>query len=455
MSKLNFFLIIFLLTFLPLTSYAQDWAGLPQIQFNYRGNWSNTSTYNSNDAVRGSNAKLYVGVEDNIPINTDPTTSTRYWAEAISNRGNPGQTGPRGNSIDAIFILSTTTPALPTNPSYSNGTFNNIDSWSNVIPSGSDPVWIALYNIDASDSLTYITHKRISGIRGPPGQSITGEKGDSIGAIFIRSSSIPILPNDNDGLRVGNEITIPPSGWALTAETTNGNDDLYTVLAKLPGGNADIDYFTILKLSGERGDIGRQGLQGQTGLSGNSIAVVYQRKTGSAPSLPSDNTGTRSGLSLVTAPIGWSLTEPSGTDPLYIALASLPGSSASNIDYQLIIKLTGEQGRQGRTGNSGIDGQNGYSTRLIYRKSLQLDLLQSPVVTYDGIRPPDANSLTLPNDDWSVEPYVTRSFNSFLLDAGNNSPQALDYDGIRPPDANSLTLPNDDWSVEPLSLIHI
>ena len=68
-------------------------------QLNYLGNWDSTASYNSNDAVRGSNGNLYVAVEDNVPVNTNPVGSTRYWASpfpGVIARGETGLTGQAG-----------------------------------------------------------------------------------------------------------------------------------------------------------------------------------------------------------------------------------------------------------------------------------------------------------------------------------------------------------------------
>ena len=191
MNRINLFLLVFSLILISISipSLAQDWTDIPQLQFDYRGNWSSTASYNSNDAVRGSNGKLYVGVEDNIPVNTNPVSSSRYWAEAVANRGAQGARGPQGNSIDTIFTLSVASPALPTSPTYTSGTFNNIGSWSNTIPIGGDPVWIALYSIDDTNVVTYIAHTQISGPRGPPGTTgIQGPGGNSIAFVYQTKS---------------------------------------------------------------------------------------------------------------------------------------------------------------------------------------------------------------------------------------------------------------------------
>ena len=192
-----------------------------------------------------------------------------------------------------------------------------------------------------------------------------------------------------------------------------------------------IDYQAVIRLSGDQGLRGNRGLTGESGEIGTSITLVYQRKSGTVPNLPEDNDGMRNPVTptiLAAPPPTWSLTDPGpDTQILYAAVAILPGGSM-DIDWQVVLKLSGEQGLRGDPGNDGNDGSNGYSTRLIYRKTTAYDLLQTPAVTYSGTRPPNENSLTLPNEDWSILPYSSRSFDSFTLNASNNSPQSLDYD---------------------------
>ena len=417
-------LLVALLTFSIAPSdnlMAQDWGvvGPRQYYFNYEGNWSATADYNSNDAVRGGDGKLYVAVEDNVPRNTNPVGSMRYWAEAVSSRGNPGAIGPMGNSKDSIFIASETQPTLPTAPTYSNGDFANINPWSNNVPI-TGTVWMAIYTVSASNAVSDpdLIQLTRTGDTGATGN--TGEKGNSIDAIFIRAASRPSLPADNTGTRVGDEITVAPSGWQITAEATTGNNDLYIVLARLPGGNLTIDYFTMIKFSGEvgrpgsQGSVGNTGAKGDTGNQGNSFGFVFQRKTGAAPSLPVDNTGTRSGAELSSAPSGWNLGDPGGGDPLYIAIALLPGAN-TNINWIISYKSSGERG------GDGTNGENGFTERTIFRKANQYDYNVTPVVTYDG------TTLSVPTQ-WSVDPYVSQKFEDWTLPTTTPQDIAVDLD---------------------------
>ena len=91
----------------------------------------------------------------------------------------------------------------------------------------------------------------------------------------------------------------------------------------------------------------------------------------------------------------------------------------------------GLQGIQGNPGNAGADGVNGYSTRLIYRKINTFDYTGGiPVVTYNGTRPPNASSLTLPTQ-WSLNPYVSQTFNNAAasgIDSGTGRDIVVDPD---------------------------
>ena len=63
-------------------------------------------------------------------------------------------------------------------------------------------------------------------------------------------------------------------------------------------------------------------------------------------------------VSLTAAPSGWSLTIPSGTDLLYVSIASISDSNAISFSAPLQLE-----------GSDGSDGTDGDSTRLIYRRS--------------------------------------------------------------------------------------
>ena len=79
-------------------------------------------------------------------------------------------------------------------------------------------------------------------------------------------------------------------------------------------------------------------------------------------------------------------------------MAILSGASSSDIDYQTVLKLSGERGQIGITGNDGNDGINGFDSKPIFRKVNFYDYENTPSVTYDG------TNLNLPGQ-WSENPY--------------------------------------------------
>ena len=413
-----FSLLFFALGTVP-TIYPQVWMDNQQVQFNLRGDWNNSTAYEANDAVRGSNGRLYVAsaavTGGNNPGSTDPPPSP--WATILSNV--PGQ---RGIGLGAIYIASSTTPTLPVSPSYNGNTFSNLGSWSNTAPT-TGIVWTGIYNIAANNALSNGQVIRMTGTAGAdstvPGPTGTG--GTSFAFILQRKTgAAPTLPGGNTGTRSGSQLIAAPSGWSLT--DPGGTDPLYIAMGLLPGGNNNINWVTLAKISGEKGQAGSDSVvPGPTGIAGDSFTFIFQRKTGAAPTLPTDNTGTRTGSQLTTAPPGWSLTDPGGTDPLYLASARLPGAN-TDIDWLLVAKMTGEKGRDGTDSTvPGPAGENGDSTREIYRKVNQYDYTTVPTVTSDG------TTLTLP-DQWSLTPYNSQKFEEWSLPTTTPQDIAIDLD---------------------------
>ena len=75
MKRFSIFLFSLLFLLVPISTVELQFIPSIQsgnLQFNYRGNWSSTASYSANDAVRGSDGKLYVATEDDVPVNTNP-----------------------------------------------------------------------------------------------------------------------------------------------------------------------------------------------------------------------------------------------------------------------------------------------------------------------------------------------------------------------------------------------
>ena len=424
---LSFSILLMALGLFATPIAAQDWTSMPRLEFNYRGDWTSGTAYQANDAVRSpTDNKLYVATSSTSGTTDPGSTPTSPWAEAVSNQGLRGEQGERGLGYDVLFIDSSTTPTPPpiAGLTYSNGTFSGtLNGWSNTSPL-TGIVWQVRYDIDSSNNISNPDLTRLTGPKGDSGNDgSTGDKGNSIALVYQRKTgAAPVLPTDNTGTRTGDLITTAPLGWSLNDDGTAGL--LYAAVASLPGGNNQIDYQSILNLSGPQGLTGQTGSIGNTGTDGSSLAILFRRTSNPLVTLPSDNTGTRTGNLITTPPLNWSLTDPGGNDDLYIAIAILPGGN-TDIDYQSIAKISGTQGRAGDAGQDGNDGLNGYSTRLIYRKVNTYDYSQIPAVTYSGTRPPDASSLNLPSE-WSITKYNSQSFDTWPLSTGD--PQDIAYD---------------------------
>ena len=87
--------------------------------------------------------------------------------------------------------------------------------------------------------------------------------------------------------------------------------------------------------------------------------------------------------------------------------------------------VPGTDGTDGADGTDGTDGSDGTSNRLAYRKTFDVELLDAPVITFDG------TSLTLPTTDgnaWQLQPYSSRIESHWQLHADNTSPKDIDVD---------------------------
>ena len=110
-------------------------------------------------------------------------------------------------------------------------------------------------------------------------------------------------------------------------------------------------------------------------------------------------------------PIG--LTGPAGADGADGTDGAVgPRGPIGTTGPQGLQGLQGPRGLQGPTGIAGAAGLDGYSTRFIYRKISVFDYNQPPPsVTYDGTRPANSTSLTIPSQ-WSLNPYVSQMYDT-------------------------------------------
>ena len=105
---------------------------------------------------------------------------------------------------------------------------------------------------------------------------------------------------------------------------------------------------------GPMGPAGTNGTNGINGENGTSFDIIYRRSSTVLSGIPSNTGITATNGQLNNAPTDWSLSEPGGTDDLYISIATITGTGV--ISFSAPIKKTGEQGQMGIQGNPGPTG---------------------------------------------------------------------------------------------------
>lgn len=166
-----------------------------------------------------------------------------------------------------------------------------------------------------------------------------GRPGENGTSVTITSKSITYQASSNG--------TTPPTGeWNPSVPSIEKGQYLWTrTIVNYSDGSSTTSY-----------SVGYQGSNGANGLNAATI-YLYQRKT-SVPEKPSAAitytfaTGAVSGLTN-----GWSKTIPSGTDPLYVILATAASMDASDTIAATEWSIPVIMAENGKTGADGIPGR--------------------------------------------------------------------------------------------------
>lgn len=166
-----------------------------------------------------------------------------------------------------------------------------------------------------------------------------GLNGDSVDIVFRRSATQPSTPSPSPST---------PSGWYSNVNSVpSSSDPLWSCVGQRAGGATDYTWETPILVEGQEGDAGADGL---------SVAEVsIYRRASSAPSTPTGGSFDF-GTQVLTPPSSWSVSVPSGTDPVYIsrAVASIQGISGTDSTLTwstpVISFQNGANGSAGATG---------------------------------------------------------------------------------------------------------
>jgi hypothetical protein len=279
--------------------------------------------------------------------------------------------GTDGNTVAVvnIYLRSSSTPSTPTGGSFNFDTLTLTppSGWSISVPSGTDPVYVSV----ATASITGTSGTDSSITWSTPGllaqngdDGITG-KSVYTATVFQRSATTPSAPSGGS-FNFGTNVLTPPSGWYLD----------------IPAGT-DPSYGTrfVFSITGDTGSqtagtwstpfkVAEDGQNGADGISTYQASIF--RRSSSTPSTPTGGSY-NFGTNTLTPPSGWSISVPSGTDPLYTSttLASIQGVSGtdSSLTWTTPVILA----RDGVDGNPGVNGDRTYTGRVYYNS-----LVESP-----------------------------------------------------------------------------
>lgn len=265
------------------------------------------------------------------------------------------------------------------------GTVKPTGVWSETIPQvpAGQYLWTKTYveysNGEHTESYS-VSYKAKDGENGTDGaDGKPGANGHDGTSVTITSKSITYQASASG--------TTPPTGeWKTSVPSVTKGQYLWTrTVVNYSDGTSTTSY-----------SVGYQGTNGTNGTNGRNTATVYlyQRKS-SAPSNPTNPlvytfaTGAISG----TINNGWSAKIPSGTDPLYVIVATASSNTASYSipasawSSPVVLAQNGADGKPGVDGTNGKPGSNGTNglnaaTIYLYQRKTSVPAKPSAEITY-------------------------------------------------------------------------
>ena len=293
--------------------------------------------------------------------------STEWHTTKLSVNGSNGVAGIDGtNGVSTallnVYLRSASTPTTPTGGSFNfTGTVLTPPSgWSIGIETGTNPVYISrgiasVVGQTATDSSIAWSPPELAYQNGDD-----GTQGSSFfeGFAFKRAATQPATPTGGS-FNFGTNILTPPSGWYV--DIPSGTDPAWLITGNFSVvGSTGIDNSTTWTAPTKSFDNGIDGVDGTDGISVYLFSVFKRSATTiSAPTGGSYNFGTNVG----TAPSGWSVDVPSGTDPVYRSTTTATIAGATGVDNSLTWGapvLFVKNGVDGGTGAAGPRNASGY-----------------------------------------------------------------------------------------------
>ena len=221
------------------------------------------------------------------------------------------------------------------------------------------------FDVTIADPEPFSVTYQSGGPQGPAGaDGAPGVQGAYIVTLFRRlaGNTAPDTPTDVTWVPAGTLSGNNAGNWSTTVPI--GTDNLWEVNARFnpASGATDISTWSPVFRAGSQGPVGGRGPTGLTGPMGSQgdqgiydVSLYLRSSSDTAPVTPTDVTrlvnGTLSGTGNAA---GWSLTVPSGGDPLYEVNAGFdPANPADISTWSAVTRITGPVGPQGPTGADG------------------------------------------------------------------------------------------------------
>ena len=316
-----------------------------------------------------------------ISTSTTDTIAASEWSDVVK----LVEDGIKGYNSAVVYLYqrATSTPSKPSGSltyTFSTKTLSGtLGSWSQSIPTGTNPVYVIAATSASRDDTDTIAASEWSD---PVILAKNGDKGDNglnsaMVILYQRAASTPSKPSGSltYTFSTGKVTGTGLGNWTQSVPTTNGNPCYITHAMAVSSAGSD----TIP--SSEWSDVV---VLVEDGISGYNSAVVYlyQRAT-SEPSRPSGAlTYTFSTKSLSGTLGSWSQTIPDGTDPVYVIAAT----AASRTDTDSIAANEwSEPVILAQNGENGEDGSNGLNsaTIILYQRAASAPAKPSSSLTYN------------------------------------------------------------------------
>lgn len=308
-------------------------------------------TFTSNS---GEDVGAYIGTCTDYN-QADPTTVGAYtWARIKGEKGDQGVRGEKGKDGTSVTItnksityqLSTSGTTIPT------GTWQTSPQ---TIPEGQYQ-W-------TKTSVTYSDGNKTESYS----ISYHGKNGSNGTSVKTTSTSVKY--------QVGDSGTTKPTGtWQSNVPTVAQGKYLWTqTIVNYSDGNSTESY-----------SVSYRGIDGSNGVNGMNAATIYlyQRAT-STPSKPSNTLTYTFSTTTITGTLnnGWSTAIPTGTDAVYVTVASVSSKNDTATIATSAWSAPVVLAQNGKTGSDGKAGLN-VATIYLYQRNTSKPSKPSASVTY-------------------------------------------------------------------------